>query len=83
MATVDVDGAGPYHETLGSGPPLLLVQGGAGDAGSSAQSAADLATTHRVITYDRRGLARSGAGPGRDPNASATAPRVLLGHGRG
>lgn len=62
MATVDVDGVGLYHETLGEGPPLLLVPGGVGDAGASAQLAAELARTHRVIVYDRRGIARSDAG---------------------
>ncbi|RZT83703.1 pimeloyl-ACP methyl ester carboxylesterase [Pseudonocardia sediminis] len=64
MATVDVDGAELYVETVGEGPPLLIVQGGMGDAGASAQLATELARTHRVITYDRRGIARSGAGDG-------------------
>lgn len=62
VATVDTDGVELYYETLGEGPPLLLVPGGGGDAGASAQLATELARTHRVITYDRRGLARSGAG---------------------
>lgn len=64
MATVDVDGGALYYESLGEGPPLLLAPGGMGDAGSSAQLATELADTYRVITYDRRGIARSDAGDG-------------------
>jgi pimeloyl-ACP methyl ester carboxylesterase len=43
----------------GSGPPLLLITGGAGDAGEWAAVEPGLADGHTVITYDRRGMSRS------------------------
>src|ERR1700732_5364476 len=49
-----------YYEYHGSGPPVLLIHGWPlnGDA-CEKQTAALLATGHRVITYDRRGFGRS------------------------
>ena len=52
-----------HHETTGSGPPLLLVQGGVAEAGAARMLVGELAVTHRVRTYDRRGVGRSPAGP--------------------
>lgn len=54
-----VPGAGLYHRTRGSGPLLLLVQGGGGDAGGTDPIAVHLGREHTVLTYDRRGLSRS------------------------
>lgn len=53
------DGARLYHEIRGSGPPLLLVQGGLGDGGATRQLADELSADHTVISYDRRGISRS------------------------
>jgi non-heme chloroperoxidase len=49
-----------YYEDHGSGPPVVLIHGWPlnGDAWEK-QTAALLATGHRVITYDRRGFGRS------------------------
>jgi pimeloyl-ACP methyl ester carboxylesterase len=48
------------YRTVGDGPPLLLVHGGAEDAGVLApQAAAFAAHGRRVITYDRRGTGGS------------------------
>jgi pimeloyl-ACP methyl ester carboxylesterase len=48
-----------YCETRGSGSGLLLVPGAGGDSGQYDSLAAALATTHRVVTYDRRSCSRS------------------------
>ncbi|UNO43618.1 alpha/beta hydrolase [Streptomyces sp. MST-110588] len=57
--TLKVPGATLYYEKRGSGPVLLLIPGGAGDAGLYKAMAADLATRYTVVSYDQRGLSRS------------------------
>lgn len=57
--SVTVDGARIYYQTRGAGPPLLIVQGGVGEAGLSEQLADALAEHYLVLSYDRRGLSRS------------------------
>jgi pimeloyl-ACP methyl ester carboxylesterase len=59
MATLPVPGAQIYYETAGSGPLLLMITGGNGDAGAFTQVARVLAEDRTVVTYDRRGFARS------------------------
>ncbi|MFI9203094.1 alpha/beta fold hydrolase [Streptomyces sp. NPDC053048] len=54
-----VPGAGIHYEVRGSGRPLLLVNGGDGDAALFGPLAALLAEDHTVITYDLRGNSRS------------------------
>ncbi|MEX0172393.1 alpha/beta fold hydrolase [Streptomyces sp. LMG1-1-1.1] len=58
--TLKVPGATLRYETRGSGPVLLLIPGGAGDAGVF-EGMADLlaAAGHTVVSYDPRGLSRS------------------------
>jgi pimeloyl-ACP methyl ester carboxylesterase len=48
-----------YYTVRGSGPLLLILQGGAGNADGSEALANLLAERFTVITYDRRGLSRS------------------------
>jgi pimeloyl-ACP methyl ester carboxylesterase len=62
---VDNDGARLHVERRGSGPALLMISGGGGDAARYTAVARLLATTHTVLTYDRRGNAgsRPAAGP--------------------
>ncbi|WP_433273773.1 alpha/beta fold hydrolase [Actinosynnema sp. CS-041913] len=69
---LDVPGARLYYEVRGSGRPLLMIHGGAVDAGSFAAIAPGLATDRTVITYDRRGNSRS----------TLTAPATALEVGR-
>ena len=57
--TLKVPGASLYYTVRGAGPLLLVLQGGAGDAGGSDGIANDLAGSYTVATYDRRGLSRS------------------------
>ena len=62
---VDNDGARLHVERRGSGPALLMISGGGGDAARYTAVARLLATPHTVLTYDRRGNAgsRPAAGP--------------------
>ena len=57
--TLQVPGASLYYEVLGSGPTLLIIAGGSGDADSSDKIVHELTANYTVVTYDRRGYARS------------------------
>ncbi|MFI8522280.1 alpha/beta fold hydrolase [Streptomyces sp. NPDC085481] len=59
VGTLKVPGATLRYEVRGSGPVLLLIPGGAGDAGLY-EGMADLlaAAGHTVVSYDQRGLSR-------------------------
>ncbi|WP_283133034.1 alpha/beta fold hydrolase [Rhizohabitans arisaemae] len=54
-----VPGARLYHEVRGSGPLLLLIATGNGDATPYGPMADALADRYTVVTYDRRGFSRS------------------------
>src|SRR5260370_38119242 len=57
--TLQLKGATLYYETRGSGPVLLLIAGGAADAGVFEDVASFLAHAYTVVTYDPRGNSRS------------------------
>src|SRR5919109_886391 len=57
--TLAVPGANLYYEVRGSGPVLLMIVGGNGDAGTFGQAADLLADRFTVVSYDRRGFDRS------------------------
>jgi acetyltransferase/esterase len=59
VETLSVPGARLYTETRGSGPVLVCIVGGNGDAEVFGQIAAALAGQFIVVTYDRRGFTRS------------------------
>ncbi|KUJ41288.1 alpha/beta hydrolase [Streptomyces albus subsp. albus] len=59
IGTLQVPGATLRYERRGSGPVLLLIPGGAGDAGLYEGMASDLAAHYTVVSYDPRGLSRS------------------------
>lgn len=61
MPTVAIEGHRFYYEEQGSGTPLLLVHGAGGHTGTFKELLPRLASSHRVITYDRRGYAQSQA----------------------
>lgn len=48
-----------YYEVRGTGQPLLMIAGGGGDGWWYSPVADILADEYKVITYDRRGNARS------------------------
>ena len=54
-ATLKVPGATLYYETRGSGPTLLMIPGGALDAGIFADLSRQLTDHFTVVTYDPRG----------------------------
>jgi pimeloyl-ACP methyl ester carboxylesterase len=54
-----VPGATLFYKKRGSGPFLLILQGGDGDAEASNGIADHLAEHYTILTYDRRGLSRS------------------------
>ena len=57
--SIKVPGARLRYFVQGSGPLLVLIAGGHGDASRSAALAAHLADFYTVLTYDRRGLSGS------------------------
>jgi pimeloyl-ACP methyl ester carboxylesterase len=57
--TLAVPGARLYYEVRGTGPALLLIPTGNGDAAQYWPLANALADRYTVITYDRRGFSRS------------------------
>jgi pimeloyl-ACP methyl ester carboxylesterase len=59
VGTVRVPGANLHYRRRGSGPLLLVIQGGAGDAEASEELVDHLVEHYEVLTYDRRGLSRS------------------------
>jgi pimeloyl-ACP methyl ester carboxylesterase len=54
-----VPGATIHYTVRGTGPTLLIIQGGARDAARSEALARHLAPAFQVVAYDRRGLSRS------------------------
>jgi pimeloyl-ACP methyl ester carboxylesterase len=57
--TLRVPGANIYYQQHGSGPLLLILQGGDGDADGTSGVVEYLVDHYTVVTYDRRGLSRS------------------------
>ncbi|MFC4532867.1 alpha/beta fold hydrolase [Sphaerisporangium dianthi] len=57
--TIEVPGARLRYALRGTGPLLLLIAGGDGDATTSAGLASQLDDRYTVLTYDRRGLSGS------------------------
>jgi len=82
--TIRVDGATLYHERRGTGPALLMISGGGGDAAYYSAVADLLADEYTVLTYDRRGNSRSTVDdrslPLRMAEQSADALAVLAHH---
>jgi pimeloyl-ACP methyl ester carboxylesterase len=67
-----------YSEEAGSGVPVLLIHPAGSTASTWGTVVDDLARIGRVITYDRRGYARSGGAPPRSmSNHTADAAAVL------
>ena len=81
---IRTDGTSLYYERRGSGPALLLISGGGGDAGYYSEVAEQLADAYTVLTYDRRGNSRSTvddpSAPLRMAEQSADALAVLAHH---
>ncbi|HUG60378.1 MAG TPA: alpha/beta hydrolase [Methylomirabilota bacterium] len=59
FGVIDIGPTKLYHEVRGSGPTILLISSGGGDAGDWQAVAPALAAAATVVTYDRRGFSRS------------------------
>ncbi|MEV6140074.1 alpha/beta hydrolase [Nocardia sp. NPDC051990] len=59
VRVVESAGARLHTESAGSGPVLVLISGGGGDAGVYEEVVTLLADRYTVITFDRRGNSRS------------------------
>ncbi|MYW05798.1 alpha/beta hydrolase [Streptomyces sp. SID3343] len=57
--TLSAPGAEIHYEVRGTGPALILIHGGAGDAAMFGPAAELLCDRYTVVTYDRRGNSRS------------------------
>lgn len=67
MPELPAPGATLHYEKRGTGPVLLMIPGGGGDAASFDRVGADLADRFTVVAVDPRGKSRSAAGErGRD-----------------
>lgn len=64
---IEARGATLFYKTRGSGPALLVIQGGAADANGSDAIAEELEDAFTIVSYDRRGLSRSRVSPGSEP----------------
>jgi 3-oxoadipate enol-lactonase len=76
--TAVVNGTRLYYEALGSGEPVILLQGGNLPLEMWDEQFAKLAQTFRVVRYDARGFGRSAAKSG--PYASEEDLLALLQH---
>jgi pimeloyl-ACP methyl ester carboxylesterase len=94
MCSVRSDGCDLYYEEVGEGAPILLIHPSGATASTWGSAVDELAGVGRVITYDRRGYARSGGDPVRrvsthTADAAAllervgTAPAVVVGTSSG
>src|SRR5215212_8372907 len=63
MAFVRLDGCDLYDEEVGQGVPILLIHPAGATAATWGAATEELARIGRVITYDRRGYARTGGEP--------------------
>jgi pimeloyl-ACP methyl ester carboxylesterase len=64
---LEVPGATLYYKVRGDGPVLLMLPGGDGDADATDTLTDRLASRYTVVSYDRRGQARS---PLADPHVA-------------
>ena len=72
------DGCDLYYEELGEGVPILLIHPAGATASTWGSAIEELARVGRVITYDRRGYARSGGEPARSISTSTADAAAIL-----
>ena len=76
--SVRSDGFDLYYEEAGEGVPILLIPPAGSTASTWGAAAEQLARIGRVITYDRRGYARSGGEPVRSMSTHTADAAALL-----
>jgi 3-oxoadipate enol-lactonase len=72
------DGCDLYCEDVGDGRPIVLIHPAGATASTWGAAAEELARIGRVVTYDRRGYARSGGAPVRSMSTHTTDVAGLL-----
>ena len=94
MGSIRSDGCDLYYQEVGQGVPILLIHPAGATASTWGAATQELGRIGRVLTYDRRGYARSGGHPVRSvathtADAAAmleslgTAPAVVVGTSAG
>ena len=78
MGFVRSDGCDLYYEELGEGVPILLIHPAGSTASTWGSVTDELAQIGRVISYDRRGYARSGGEPVRSMSMHAADAATML-----
>ena len=78
MSSVVMDGCDLYYEEAGAGVPILLIHPSGATASTWGSAVDELARIGRVITYDRRGYARSGGAPVRKVSTHTADAAALL-----
>lgn len=78
MGSVRSNGTDLYHEEVGEGVPILLIHPAGSTASTWGSATAELARIGRVITYDRRGYARSGGEPVRSMSTHTADAATIL-----
>lgn len=69
-----------YHGEVGEGVPILLIHPSGATGSTWGSVTEELSRIGRVITYDRRGYARSGGEPGRSLSAHTRDAAAILEH---
>jgi pimeloyl-ACP methyl ester carboxylesterase len=77
MSSTRSDGCDLYYEEVGQGVPILLIHPAGATASTWGPATEELARIGRMLTYDRRGYARSGGRPVRSV-ATHTADAAAL-----
>ena len=78
MDGVTSGGSDLYHEEFGEGVPILLIHPSGSTGSTWGPTVEELARVGRVITYDRRGYARSGGEPVRTLSTHSADAAALL-----
>jgi pimeloyl-ACP methyl ester carboxylesterase len=78
MSSVRSDGCDLYYEDMGEGMPIFLIPPAGSTASTWGPATAELARMGRVITYDRRGYARSSGEPARSISTHTTDAAAIL-----
>ena len=81
MGSVSSVGHNLYHEEVGKGVPILLIHPSGATASTWGSAVDELARVGRVITYDRRGYARTGGEPVRKVSTHTADAAALLERG--
>jgi pimeloyl-ACP methyl ester carboxylesterase len=78
MPTFECDGVQLFYKESGTGAPLLLIHGAGSDADIWGETFEQLAASHRVIAYDRRGFRHSTNPPVKDYHRHGEDAAALL-----